>query len=658
MKNRGSRGVRLEARATKAIAKLRLFFNRTVRWLFKQTFTVGLRASATIQFSVGFSKWSITSALVGCDHFDRGNVESGRLAAKLEYPKQDQRCYLWLHRQVHEENSCGPAIKFQQIWENVTALGGSPMRILKWVGIILGLLIVAVVSLPFLINVDQFRPTLQADLTSALGRQVTLGNLRLKILSGEVTADDLSVAEDPAFGKPAFLQAKSLHVGVEIFPFLFSRKLIVTDMLLDQPEIVLVQSNTGSWNFSGLGGKSQAVPAQPVPSQPAGGRLPLDLSVKLIKISNGKLTLRRTVGHWKPLALEQANLELRDFSSSTAFPFTLTAQVVGGGTVKLDGTAGPLNPTDSAMTPVTVTLNVSQLDLARSGMNDFAPDVSGMMTFSGKGESDGVSMGLQGKLKLEKLKLAKNGSPSTRPVEMDFAVQHDLRKHAGVVKQGDIHIGSAVAHVTGNYAEQGESMILHVKLAGPGMPVQELEALLPAMGIVLPLGTSLRGGTASAHLSMEGPADRLVTTGKLSMNDTKLVGFDLPKKMASIEKLAGIRAAPDTEIQVLSANVRSAPEGTSAQDMKLVVPAIGELSGAGTVSPANALDFKMIAIVHTSGMLAVVGNTPIPFSVQGTSADPIFRPDVKAIVKEELKGAVGKAAGGLLNGLLGGKKKN
>jgi AsmA protein len=200
-----------------------------------------------------------------------------------------------------------------------------------------------------------------------------------------------------------------------------------------------------------------------------------------------------------------------------------------------------------------------------------------------------------------------------------------------------------------------------LKLSGPDMPVQELEGLLPALGIVLPAGTSLQGGSASANLSMEGPADRLVTTGSLALNNTKLVGFDLPKKMASIEKLAGIKEGPDTEIQVLSANLRSAPEGTSAQDMKLVVPAIGELSGAGTVSPANALNFKMSAIVHTSGLLSVVGNKPIPFTVEGTSSDPVFKPDYGAVVKEEVKGLegdVGKAAGGLVDGLFGRKKKN
>jgi len=74
------------------------------------------------------------------------------------------------------------------------------------------------------------------------------------------------------------------------------------------------------------------------------------------------------------------------------------------------------------------------------------------------------------------------------------------------------------------------------------------------------------------------------------------------------------------------------------------------------------LNFKMSAMVHTTGLLAVVGNKPIPFTVGGTCSEPVFRPDVGAVVKEEMKGIggdLGKAAGGLLNGILGGgKKKN
>lgn len=532
------------------------------------------------------------------------------------------------------------------------------MRVAKWIGVCLAVVIAVVLSLPFLINVDQFRPTLESDLSAALGRDVKLGNLHLKIFGGEVTADDLSVAEDPAFGTPAFVQAKSLHVGVELWPFLVSRQLIVTDLNIDQPEIALVQSPKGDWNFSTLGGKSK--PASAAAPAPSAARMPLNLSVQLVKITNGQLTLRRTIGHWKPLVLEQVNIELRDFSSASAFPFLLSAQVRGGGAVRLDGKAGPLNPADSAMTPVTLNLNVTALDLARSGMNDFAPDMSGIFSFNGKGDSDGVQMQMTGTLKADHLKVARNGSPAARPVELDFSVQHDLRTHAGTVRQGDVHIGKALAHLTGSYAEQGESMVLSMKLAGSDMPVPELEAMLPAIGVVLPAGASLQGGTATVELSINGPADRAVTAGSLSLNNTRVVGFDISKKMSSIEKLAGIKAGPDTEIQTLGANVRSSPEGTDAQGMRLVVPAIGELTGAGTVSPANELDFKMSAIVHASGLLAVVGNTPIPFTVEGTCSQPVFKPNLKALAGEELKsveGDVGKAASGLIKGFLRDKKK-
>lgn len=524
-------------------------------------------------------------------------------------------------------------------------------RMVRWIGIAVAILLVVIVSLPFLINVNQFKPTLESSLSSALGREVRLGNLKLSIMAGEVTADDLSVADDPHFGKPAFVKAKSLRVGVEILPFIFSRKLNVKEITLDQPEIVLVQAPTGDWNFSSLGSRA----AKPVPAD-VPQKASLDLSVQVVRITNGRFTLARTLGHWKPLVLEQVNLELQNFSNTTAFPFTLSTNIAGGGSLKLDGKAGPINPDDTAMTPVSVNLHLAQLDLVRSGMNDIAPELAGLVSFDATGDSDGREMHLKGKLKAEKLKLAKSGTPAARPVELDFAVDHNLRKHSGTLRQCDIHIGSAKAALTGGYSEQGEAMMVNMKLNAPHMPVQELAAMFPALGVVLPMGTSLQGGTASATLTMEGPADRLVSGGSLSVNNTRLTGFDLPKRMSSIERLAGIKGGPDAEVQELSANLQVSPAGTDIQDIKLILPTLGALTGAGKVSPANALDFKMSATVQTSGMASVMRNTPIPFTVEGTCADPVFHPDMKAVAKEELKSVESKA-GGLLKGLLGGKNK-
>lgn len=522
-------------------------------------------------------------------------------------------------------------------------------RTLKWIGIAAAVLILAVLTVPFWINVNQFKPVLESELSAALNRAVKLGDLKFSLLAGEVTADDLSVAEDQAFGNPAFLQARSLSVGAEIWPFLVSRRLVVTYLTIDRPEIALVQAPSGNWNFSSLGARTAKSPAR------SPGTAPLDLSVKLVRITNGRVSLGRKTPNWRPLALEQVNLELRDFSATTAFPFTFSANVAGGGTVQLEGGAGPIDPTDSAMTPVNASLKVAGLDLAGSGMNHFAPDIAGLIAFEGTGASDGRLLKVDGKLRAERLKLARSGTPAARPVEIDFAAQHDLRQHSGSLRQ-TIHIGGAAAQLAGTYAERGDAMLLNMKLSGPEMPVPELEALLPALGIVLPAGSRLEGGTASVSLAMDGPADRLVTSGSLGLTRTRLAGFDLPKRMASIEKLAGIQGGPNTEIDVLSANIRMAPDGASAQDMKLVLPAIGDVTGAGTVSPARDLNFRMTAVVRTSGLAAVVRDTPIPFTVEGTCADPVFKPDLKAVAKEEVKG-IEHSATGLLKGLLGGKKK-
>jgi hypothetical protein len=126
------------------------------------------------------------------------------------------------------------------------------------------------------------------------------------------------------------------------------------------------------------------------------------------------------------------------------------------------------------------------------------------------------------------------------------------------------------------------------------------------------------------------------------------MGFNLSKKLSLIESLAGIKSGPDTEIQELSGTVKVAPEGITADDLKLVVPAVGDVVGGGMVNPDTTLSFKMQAAVHTSGLAAALNNQPVPFTVEGTCADPVFHADMNAVVKGEIKG--------LIKGLLGGKK--
>src|SRR5215471_18725413 len=120
--------------------------------------------------------------------------------------------------------------------------------------IVVGVLIVLLLVAPFLIPVNQFKPTIEEKASAALGRKVQLGNLSLSLIHGALSAEDLSIGDDPKFSPSPFLTAKSLSVGVELMPLIFSKQLNVTDITIDEPQVTLLKNAAGEWNYSTLGG--------------------------------------------------------------------------------------------------------------------------------------------------------------------------------------------------------------------------------------------------------------------------------------------------------------------------------------------------------------------------------------------------------------------
>jgi hypothetical protein len=59
-------------------------------------------------------------------------------------------------------------------------------RNLKFAGIAFLWWLAVLAALPFLINVNRFRPKIELEVANTLGRPVTLGNLSLSILTGTV----------------------------------------------------------------------------------------------------------------------------------------------------------------------------------------------------------------------------------------------------------------------------------------------------------------------------------------------------------------------------------------------------------------------------------------------------------------------------------------
>src|SRR3954463_5859944 len=103
-------------------------------------------------------------------------------------------------------------------------------RTFKIIGIVIAILVVVVLILPFVVNVNAFRPRIESELTNALGRKVTVGNLTLSLWSGSLAADNIAIADDPAFSSAPFVKADSLNVGVNMIPLIMSKTLEVREI--------------------------------------------------------------------------------------------------------------------------------------------------------------------------------------------------------------------------------------------------------------------------------------------------------------------------------------------------------------------------------------------------------------------------------------------
>jgi AsmA protein len=529
-------------------------------------------------------------------------------------------------------------------------------KIIYIVGGVVVVLLLVVILLPFVIDANRFRPEIESSLNSALNRKVDIGNIRLSILSGGVTVENVSISDDPSFNTGPFLKAKSLSVNLELLPLIFSRAIHVTGLTIDEPSVTLLRSQTG-WNFSTLGAsQTQTKSASAATSSSASSSSSPDLSIRSFSLKNGTMVVGNTGANAKSRTYDQVNIKASDLSYTTQFPFELTARTPGNGSLKLAGKAGPLNPQDSATTPVNASVEVKNLDMKSTGFIDPSAGIAGLLDFSGTLNSDGHTATSNGKIIATHLQLVPAGSPAGQPVDVDYEATYELKPQTGQLRRGNVHIGKATADLSGNFNNSGAVATVQMKLNGQNMPASDLESVLPALGLTLPSGASLKQGTLNANLAINGPVDKLVTTGAVNLSNAKLTGFDLGSKMGSLGSLAGISKVGDTDIQTFSTDVRVAPEGIRSDNVNLVVPSIGAMTGSGTISADHKLDFKMIAHLGRQSSSAAqplakaAAGGGIPFKVEGTTSNPQIVPDVGGIV--------GGYANGLKNGAIPSNSKD
>src|SRR5215471_19224603 len=129
-------------------------------------------------------------------------------------------------------------------------------------GIVIILVVIAALAAPRFIDVNRYRPQIEAKLRDRLNRNVSLGPMRLSLIPLAFRVDNVRIDEDPKFvtGLP-FAQIQTLYVRPRLLPLLH-HEVEIKSLQLDRPALELIRNEQGVWNFSSLVKHKQETEAQ------------------------------------------------------------------------------------------------------------------------------------------------------------------------------------------------------------------------------------------------------------------------------------------------------------------------------------------------------------------------------------------------------------
>jgi hypothetical protein len=449
---------------------------------------------------------------------------------------------------------------------------------------------------------------------------------------------------------------------------------------VNDPNITVVQSNA---------------PKQPKPAgaNPEGTTMLQNLSVDSAQIKNGTVTLK-TAGQNGSAVYQQLNAQISNVTPKTQSPFSVSGQLPGGGSMSANGKVGPFNQANNAATPLNAQVTLKHVELGSSGILPPDAGIAGTADLQAQVQSNGQTLNATGSTQIAGIKLAKDGQPSAKPVQVQFAIVQNEQAMTGEVQRAVFTVGRATINTSGTYQASGPTTAINLKVNGDSVPIDEIVAFLPALGVRLPQGSQLKGGTLTTALTVSGSSANPVISGPVRLNNTQLAGFDLGSKLQTLSQLTGGRigsaTGSGTNIRSLSMNIREAGGGIQTDNIALDVAGVGTATGAGSVSPAGGLNYNVVlkltglaggtsgnnapagaaggkaallgglmgmipgggaggaaaGLGSVGGIAGAVLRNGIPVAIGGTTSNPTFAPNLRGVAA-----GVGASAGQqLLNG--------
>lgn len=409
-------------------------------------------------------------------------------------------------------------------------------RILIGAGIAAVVVILGLFIAVSLIDVNKFRPQIQAQIQKAIHRDVTLGNMSLKLFPLAVKVESLSVSEDPSFksGRP-FATAHDVAVSAGLFSILRGSP-EVKSISLSKPQVELIRNAAGNWNFSSMT-KSDNKESNS------------ELSLNSLKIDDGQVGYTDAMQNMPRTVYDHIDMKLTDYAPNKRFGLDLDVHFPGSGKqlLSLNSKIGPIPQTGSAAsTPVDGKVSLEEVTL--SGISKFAagalpPNTDGTASGEATLKSDNDSLSAEGNLKLTNTTV--KGSKIDYPIEATFNLADNRKTDVINVKSGDLKLGSTPFSMSGTIDNGKKPAVLDVKLGTKNASITDLAKLAGSFGVAFNPSYQVKG-QLTADISAKGPTSAPQLSGKISGRELSASGGEI-KQPVQISAL-DLTLSPDSII--------------------------------------------------------------------------------------------------------------
>ena len=492
------------------------------------------------------------------------------------------------------------------------------MRKLVIVVIVLVVIIVgALLALPHLIDVNQYRGQIQTELQQRLNRPVQLGELSLGVFPLRVEANNVTIGEDPSFhSNVPFAQVSQLDVSVKLFPLL-SKNIEIDSLELKRPAIELIRNSQGVWNFSTIASAPAAPanapaptrpqqPAKPAPSQPAPSTSN-GLTLGKLQITDGQIAVTDFQKRQPRAVYDHIDLTLKDYAPGQPFSLDLTAHLPGNGsqTFSISGDGGPINNADLAGTPFkgTVKLNEVSLAGAQKFLNSSAlAGTDAVISGSTDLTSASGNMSAAGSLKMENAIV--HGVKVGYPISADFDVSDNLTTDVIQIRKCNLKLGSTPLSVNGTVNTHPATSVVDVNLSTSDASIQDAARLAAAFGVAFSPDANI-AGQITANVHAQGPTSQMAFNGNLSARNLEMTGKQIPQPVKVPEISLSM-----TPQQIQSNNFTATSGSTSlAVQMTLTQYASVSPNVDATVKTINGKLNELLNIAQAYGVSAAEGMT-------------------------------------------------